>query len=104
MRRTRPRRRAVFLLRGSRALSSPLILLVPLAAPRRVAQRLAVHDVTRSASIREVDCGGESALAQQAHALVGMAHGVWRNDHVFELEQRVVRGGRFLLEHAYGGR
>src|SRR5690606_24671333 len=61
------------------------LLRVELALPLRPLQGLCVDEQVRLAPVRDVDGRLERALAEQAHAFVGMADGVRRHDHVVHL-------------------
>src|SRR6185295_301422 len=91
-----------FCLIGFCRIAMCVTLLVPLPAPRGVAERFVVHHVSRAAPIREIDSRCEGAFSEQPHALVRVTHGVRRDDHVVEPEQRIVGRCGLLLEHIDG--
>ena len=57
----------------------------------------------RLAAVRKVHRRLECALAEQAHAFVGMADRMRGDDHVVHFQQRIVGRNRLLLEHIDGG-
>ena len=70
---------------------------------RHLPENLLVNHVLGYAGVGKIAACAENAGGDGVDALVGEAD-VMRGDHdVVELQQRIVRGRGFLLEHVYAG-
>ena len=57
-------------------------------------ERFGIHHMARRAAIGQIHRGTECALAEQPHALVGMADSVRRQDDVVETIERMIGSGQ----------
>src|SRR5688572_5809335 len=69
----------------------------------RVLQHGAIDHAARHAAVLDVEDGLHVRRAIAGEALIGPAQGVRRQDHVVELQDRIVRRRRLLLEHVEPG-
>jgi uncharacterized protein (TIGR03067 family) len=70
---------------------------------RGIVENVTVYHMRRRASLGQVTDALASTHAVAMEALVGPAQGVWSDDDIVELQDRIVRVHRFLLEDIQAG-
>jgi hypothetical protein len=72
------------------------------ASETRLFEHRAINNTARVSSVLNVEHGPDIGCTIPSEALIGPAKCVRRHDYIVERKERIIRIGRFLLEHIEG--